>query len=186
MPADTDGSMDAHAAKASRVPSTFVPSRALLGGLVAGIVVLDQASKAAVRAMLALHDSITLVPGFLNLIHVHNTGAAFGLLNGVDLPFKPMLMTAIAAAALVAIGVFAMRTTANEPLAQLGLALVIGGAVGNVIDRMTAGYVIDFIDVYWASWHFWAFNVADSAITIGAALLILDMGFLNRHVSTPV
>ena len=186
MPGDTDGSIDAHAAEASRGPSTFVPSRALLGGLVAGIVVLDQASKAAVRAMLALHDSITLVPGFLNLVHVRNTGAAFGLLNSVDLPFKPMLMTAIAVAALVAIGVFAMRTTDNEPLAQLGLALVIGGAVGNVIDRMTAGYVIDFIDVYWASWHFWTFNVADSAITIGAALLILDMGFLNRHVSTPV
>ena len=186
MPGDRDGSVDAHAAEAIRVPSTFVPSRALLGGLVAGIVVLDQGSKAAVRAMLALHDSVTLVPGFLNLIHVRNTGAAFGLLNGVDLPFKPMLMTAIAVAALVAICVFAMRTTDSEPLAQLGLALVIGGAVGNVIDRMTAGYVIDFIDVYWASWHFWTFNVADSAITIGAALLILDMGFLNRHVSTPV
>ena len=183
MPGNTDGSMDAHAAEASPVPSTFEPSRALLGGLVAGIVVLDQASKAAVRAMLALHDSITIVPGFLNFTHVHNTGAAFGLLNSVDLPFKPPLMTAIAVAALIAISVFAMRTTANEPLAQLGLALVIGGAFGNLIDRVTAGYVIDFIDVYWASWHFWVFNVADSAITIGAALLILDMGFLNRHVS---
>ena len=175
--------MDAHAAETSPVPSTFAPSRALLGGFVAGIVVLDQTSKAAVRAMLALHESITIVPGLLTFTHVHNTGAAFGLLNSVDFPFKPTLMTAIAVAALIAIGVFSMRATVNEPLAQLGLALVIGGAFGNLIDRVTAGYVIDFIDVYWESWHFWAFNIADSAITIGAALLILDMGFLNRHVS---
>ena len=91
-------------------------------------------------------------------------------------------MTAIAGAALVAIGVFAVRTSPAEPLARIGLALVFGGATGNLIDRVTAGYVIDFVDVYWNNWHFWAFNVADSAITVGACLLILDMTVLNRYV----
>ncbi len=163
-----------------------MPSRALLAGIAAIIIVLDQITKAIVRAMLPLHESVGIVPGFLDMTHVRNTGAAFGLLNVVDIPFKPVLMTAIALTALIAIGVFALRTTSHEPLARVGLALVFGGATGNLIDRVTAGYVIDFIDVYWRNWHFWAFNVADSAITVGACLLILDMTLLNRHVSTTV
>ena len=176
MPGDQDSTLDAHAAKSHPGLPIVGLSRALLGGLVAGIVVLDQASKAAVRAFLALHESVTIVPGFLNLVHVRNSGAAFGLLNGVDVPYKQLLMTGIALGALIAISVFAVRTTSNSRLAQLGLALVLGGASGNLIDRATAGFVVDFVDVYWRGWHFWAFNVADSAITIGAALLIIDVG----------
>ena len=163
-----------------------MPSRALLVGLAASIIVLDQITKAMIRAMLPLHESVGIVPGLLDITHIRNTGAAFGLLNVMDIPFKAALMTAMALTALVAIGFFAMRTTSHEPLARVGLALVFGGATGNLIDRVTAGYVIDFVDVYWRGWHFWAFNVADSAITVGACLLILDMTLLNRHVSTTV
>jgi signal peptidase II len=157
-----------------------------LGGLAIFIVVLDQVTKAVVRMMLSLHQSVDIVPGLISFTHVHNTGVAFGFLNAVEIPFKPVLMTGIALAALIAIGMFAMQTTSDEPLTKIGLALVFGGATGNLIDRITLGYVIDFIDVYWGTWHFWAFNVADSAITIGACFLILEMALLNRHVSTSI
>ena len=155
--------------------------------LVAGLVVtLDQATKAVVRATLPLHDSVELVPHLLSFTHVRNTGAAFGLLNGVDFPFKTAVMTMVALTALVAIGVYAAKTDVPQPAARLGLALVVGGAVGNLIDRVTVGYVVDFVDVYWRGWHFWAFNVADAGITIGASLLILDMIWMDRHVSETV
>ena len=164
----------------------FAPSRRFLVILGLGIVVLDQVTKAAIRTMLPLYDSVTLISGVLDLTYVQNTGAAFGLLNSADLPFKPALMTAIALTALVAISMYAIRASSQEPLGQIGLALVIAGAVGNLIDRVTVGYVVDFVDVYWGAWHFWAFNVADAAITVGACLLIVDMMFIKRHVSETV
>ena len=92
-------------------------------------------------------------------------------------------MTAISLFALLAIAVYAIRVPPGQPLARLGLAGVLGGATGNLIDRIAAGYVVDFVDVYWGTWHFWAFNVADAAITVGACCLILDVVFLNEHVS---
>ena len=161
-------------------------STRMLWILSVGIVVLDQVTKAIVRGSLQLHESITVVPGLLNFTYVRNTGAAFGLLNAVDIPLKPALMTAIALVALIAIGFYALQATSQELLTRLGLALILGGAVGNLIDRITAGYVVDFVDVYAGEWHFWAFNVADSAITVGASLLIIDLALLNRHVSETV
>ena len=101
----------------------------------------------------------------------------------MDIPFKPVLMTAIAGAALLGIAIYSMQTATQHPLSQIGLALVMGGAVGNLIDRVTVGYVVDFVDVYWGGWHFWAFNVADASISVGATLLILDMVWVNPHVS---
>ena len=167
----------------ARARAAWLSTR-VLAAVAAAVVALDQVTKALVRAWLPLYESVSIVPQLLDFTHVRNTGAAFGLLNAVDIPFKPLLMTAIALAALVAIGVFAVRTSPTEPLARLGLALVFGGATGNLIDRVTAGYVVDFVDVYWRGWHFWAFNVADAAITVGACLLILDTAILNRHVPT--
>ena len=175
----------AEAAAESRQWLRRSPGTPLLGALAAVVIALDQISKAFVRLRLPLHDSVEIIPGLLNFTHVRNTGAAFGFLNAVDIPMKPVLMTAIALAALVAIALFAMRTGADEPLTRTGLALVCGGASGNLIDRVTAGHVVDFVDVHWMGWHFWTFNVADSAITVGACLLILEMAVLNRHVSTP-
>ena len=175
--------------EAVQSPRSGLPSdrtRLILGALAGLIVVLDQATKAIVRATLPLHDSVELVPGFLSFTHVRNTGAAFGLLNGIDFPFKTAVMSLVALTALVAIGVYAVKTSIPQPTAQIGLALVMGGAVGNLIDRVTAGYVIDFVDVYWRGWHFWAFNVADAGITVGASLLILDMIWMDRHVSETV
>ena len=141
----------------------------------AAVVLLDQTTKPLVRAKLPLNDSIAVVPGFVSLTHVRNTGAAFGLLNRTDLPFKTALLVGLAVAALVGIAVYATRLPPDQRLARAGLALVLGGAVGNLIDRVRTGYVLDFVDVYWRDYHFWAFNVADSAITVGVALIVLDM-----------
>ena len=93
-------------------------------------------------------------------------------------------MTGIAIVALVAIVCYATQIGSRDILSRGGLALIIGGAIGNLIDRATMGYVVDFIDVYWQSAHFWAFNVADSAITVGASLLILDTFLATDDVST--
>ena len=161
-------------------------SKITLASLAGVVVALDQTTKAVVRATLPLHDSVEVIPNFLSFTYVRNTGAAFGLLNGVDFPLKTAVMTMVALTALVAIGVYAAKTAIPQRATRLGLTLVIGGAVGNLIDRITFGYVVDFIDAYWRGWHFWAFNVADAAITIGASLLILDMIWMDRHVSRTV
>ncbi|OFW20434.1 MAG: signal peptidase II [Acidobacteria bacterium RIFCSPLOWO2_02_FULL_65_29] len=148
------------------------------------VVAIDQITKALVRQMLPLHESVSIVPGLLDLTHVRNTGAAFGLLNAVDFPFKAVLIPLVAAAALVAVGLYSASLAHHQMLARIGLALIIGGAAGNLLDRVVVGSVVDFVDVYWRAWHFWAFNAADSAITIGVAVMILDM-IGPRHLPRP-
>jgi signal peptidase II len=156
-------------------------------GTMAIVVAVDQLTKAIIRQVLPLGESRSIIPELLDLTHVHNTGAAFGLLNATDFPYKPIVMIAIAAIALVAIAAYATQLGFHERMARFGLALILGGAFGNLIDRAVAGHVVDFVDVYWGSTHFWAFNVADSAITIGAILVLLDMiGIGRRHASHPV
>jgi signal peptidase II len=151
------------------------------------IVIVDQVTKEIVRRTLELYDHIPVVPGFLDLTHVQNSGAAFGLLNNADFPYKPVVMIGIAALALLAIAAYATQLGFHERLARFGLALILGGAFGNLIDRAIAGHVVDFVDVYWGNSHFWAFNVADAAITTGAALVLLDMiGLGRQHASHPV
>jgi signal peptidase II len=146
-----------------------------------GVVVLDQATKALVRARLDLHESVTVIRDLFDLTRVHNTGAAFGLLNAVDFPFKTAVLAVIAVAALAVLGFYAAMLPMEQRLARVGLSLVLGGATGNLIDRITFGHVVDFVDVYWRGWHFWAFNVADAAITIGVALMILDLLEVGRQ-----
>ena len=144
------------------------------------VVLADQLVKAMVRDRLALHESVTVIPGFFDLTRVHNTGAAYGFLNGVDFPFKTALLACVAMAALIGLGVYSASLDQKQRWTRAGLTLVIGGAAGNLIDRVTAGYVLDFVDLYRGDWHFWAFNVADSAITIGVVLMILELLGLGR------
>jgi signal peptidase II len=139
------------------------------------IVAADQLTKAIVRAKLPIHESITAIPGIVDFTHVRNTGAAFGFLDGVDFPYKTVVIALIATAALVGVGMYAASLAHHQLAARTGLSLIIGGAAGNLIDRLTAGSVVDFVDVYFRNWHFWAFNVADSAITFGVIIMILDM-----------
>ena len=155
--------------------------------LFAAIIILDQVTKSVVRSRLQFGESRTVIPGLLDLTHVQNTGAAFGLLNDVDFPYKPVVMIVVALLALLAIAAYATQLGFQDRLARLGLALILGGAFGNLIDRAVAGHVLDFVDVYWRDVHFWAFNVADAAITAGAILVILDtLGLGRRHASHPV
>jgi len=151
------------------------------------IVVLDQIVKVIVRREIALNESITVIPGFFDLTRVHNTGTAFGFMNATDFPFKTVILACVAIGALAALAMYAATLPANQWLARIGLALILGGAAGNLIDRITEGYVVDFVDLYWSGWHFWAFNVADASITVGVALMILDLlGAGSRHVSRVV
>jgi signal peptidase II len=147
------------------------------------VVALDQLTKAAIRTMLPLQASVIVIPGFVDFTHVTNTGAAFGILNNVDFPFKTVLVALVATAALVGVGFYAANLAHHQLIARIGLALIIGGAAGNLIDRIIVGSVVDFVDVYWRTYHFWAFNVADSAITVGVSIMILDLLGMGTHVS---
>ena len=150
-------------------------------GVIALVVAADQVSKAIVRRSLDAGESVTVIPGLFDLARVHNTGLAFGLMNGLDLPFQSALLALVPACALVALAVYGSQLVPGQTLTRIGLSVVIGGAIGNLIDRVTAGYVLDFVDLYWRGWHFWAFNVADAAINIGAGLVILDLLRPGRH-----
>jgi signal peptidase II len=154
--------------------------------LIAALVIADQVTKALVLAYLPLHETVPVVPGLLNFTHVQNTGAAFGFLNAADFPFKPMVVTILALLALIAIALYALRYGSETWIGRFGLACVLGGALGNLVDRATRGHVVDFVDFYWGGFHFWAFNVADAAITVGAIALILEMLTARRHVPEAV
>jgi signal peptidase II len=148
------------------------------------IVVADQVTKALVRAKVPLYDSVNVIPGMLDITHATNNGAAFGILNGVEFPHKAGVMVLVAVIALAAVGLYAVSLPSEQRMARLGLALILGGACGNLVDRATAGFVLDFVDVYWRAYHFWAFNVADSAITVGVAFMLLDVLGVRRAPKT--
>jgi signal peptidase II len=141
----------------------------------AAIVLADQLTKWLVLSRFAPGEALELT-GFFNLILVFNKGAAFSLLANAPGWQTPLLVAFALGAALI-VSVLLVRSAGRRTFCA-GLALILGGAIGNVIDRLRFGYVVDFLDLHAAGWHWPAFNVADSAITIGAALLILD-GF--RH-----
>jgi signal peptidase II len=181
-----DNTIDESALSPGQVGAAASPRRHLEVWLPMVIVTVDQATKAMVKSELALHESVTIIPGFMDFTHVLNSGAAFGILNGYDFPFKTVLIAVIAMAALVGVGVYAASVSHHQLIARVGLALIIGGAAGNLIDRVLFGSVVDFVDVYWRNHHFWAFNVADSAISVGVAMMILDMLSAGTHVSKTV
>ena len=140
---------------------------------IAGIIVLDQVTKFAVRSTIPLYAKRSIIPNLLDFTHVQNTGAAFGVLNAADFPFKSFVMIVVAGLALVAISLYARQLGHEERLSRYGLAFILGGALGNLIDRAVSSYVVDWVDIYWGSAHFWAFNVADASITFGAILVLL-------------
>jgi len=160
-------------------------SRRLELVLVLSIVVADQITKALVRRAMELHDTIEVIPGLLNLTRVHNTGAAFGMFNAMDFPYKTATLTVVATLALAGVAWYAATVPPNDRLARLGVGSILGGAIGNLIDRATVGYVLDYVDFHYGGWHFWAFNVADAAISIGVVLMILDLLGLGRRASNP-
>jgi len=135
------------------------------------VIVLDQLSKAAITSHF-VHGESMAVTSFFNLVLAHNTGAAFSFLSDAG-GIQRWIFTAIAVVASVWI-VWLLRKHQAEKLFSFALAFILGGAIGNLSDRIAYGYVVDFLDFYWGNSHFAAFNLADSAITCGAALMILD------------
>jgi signal peptidase II len=140
-------------------------------GLALIILIADQFTKVLVLGYYRLGDSTYVAP-FFNLVRAHNTGAAFSFLAAAS-GWQRWFFTAIGVAATLFI-LWLLRSHAHQKLFAFALACILGGAVGNVIDRMLHGYVVDFLQFHWRGWYFPAFNVADSAITVGAACLILD------------
>jgi signal peptidase II len=147
-----------------------------------GVLVLDQWSKWMVDVHLPEQMVQPLVPG-LNLIHVENPGVAFGLFAATGRGADSWLLTALGLVALTLVGFYFLRVPRHNRLLQTALALVLGGAVGNLLDRVAAGAVTDFIDFYVGTWHWHTFNVADSAISIGIALIAWDS--LRSHRRAP-
>jgi signal peptidase II len=143
--------------------------------LMASLVALDQLTKWLVVRSLERHDYRPIVDGVLSLSHVRNYGAAFGILSDADLPYQSWLFAALSLAALCAIAVYAWRLPVEARLPQTALALVLGGAIGTLIDRARLGYVVDFVHVYWKQYQWPDFNLADSAISVGVCLLVLDI-----------
>ncbi len=144
------------------------------------VLVIDQWTKWLVEVHLPDHAAQSVVPGFLTLTHVRNTGVAFGLFAAQGMSGGSWLLTLLGLAALTAVGVYFWFTPSRDRILLVALALVVGGAVGNLLDRVLAGAVTDFIDVYLGSHHWPAFNIADSAISIGIALMAVDSLRLHR------
>jgi signal peptidase II len=140
--------------------------------LVAG---LDQLSKWYITSTMSLHASYPVIDGFFNITYVRNPGAAFGFLANAAPVFRSVFLITVSAAAIVMILYYIARNRSDGILLTGTLSLITGGAAGNLIDRVLFGNVIDFLDVYIGSYHWPAFNVADSAISIGAVLLVVEM-----------
>jgi len=149
--------------------------RAAYGMLTLGILALDQTTKALVTSRMALYSSIPVVQGLFHLTYVTNRGALFGLFRDMAEPFRAALFTSVPTLAIVLIVVFQCRTTIVDTAAQSGLALILGGALGNLLDRLRFGYVVDFLDVFFGDHHWRAFNVADASFCAGVGLLLLDL-----------
>ena len=135
------------------------------------LLIADQFTKILILGNYRLGDS-TVVTSFFNIVRAHNTGAAFSFLADAS-GWQRWFFTGIGVVA-VAVIVWMLKAHPGQKLFSFALACILGGAVGNVIDRVRYGYVVDFLDFYWGTWHFPAFNIADSAITVGAVCLILD------------
>ena len=151
--------------------------RASYLAITVAIIVLDLVTKGWILQNFAIYDRREVIPNFFNLVHVRNTGAAFGI--GAGTGVMPTILTLGAMIVFGVVAVYAWRTPRSERMLQVALHLVMGGAIGNLIDRFRFGSVVDFLDVYvivgGQERHWPAFNVADSAICIGIALMLIDM-----------
>jgi signal peptidase II len=149
--------------------------------LIAAIVVLvDRLTKAVVADRISLHDSVDVVPGIFRLTHVQNQGAAFGLFSDSSFPWKVALLILFSIAALAVVSALLWKNGDALNATAIALSLVFGGAVGNLWDRVASGRVIDFLDFYLGQHHWPAFNIADSAIVVGALLLLSEI-FMAPH-----
>ncbi|MDX2426993.1 MAG: signal peptidase II [Cycloclasticus sp.] len=145
------------------------------------VIVLDQISKLWVVKHFDLYESVALLPS-VNLTYVHNTGAAFSFLSSAG-GWQRWFFIAIALIATTILMIWLSRLKRSERWMAVTLSLILGGAIGNLYDRISYGYVIDFIDVYYKTWHWPVFNVADSAISVGIVMMLIDAFFSKNSTS---
>jgi len=162
------------------IPRSGPSLRTVYGGIAMGIVALDQFSKSIVSSKIELYDSITVIPGFFRISHVMNRGAAFSAF--ADARYRhtgpALIVFSVIVLAVIVVGLW--RATERITFGSFGLALIMGGALGNLLDRVRLGSVIDFLAFDFGSYHWPDFNLADSAIVIGSMLLVLDLFFASR------
>ncbi len=143
--------------------------------LAIAVFALDRWTKHLVETRLGFYESHTVIPGFFDIVRSQNTGVAFGLFAGGSGTYRVVLLLAFSLIALSMLAWLLWRNRSSDPYSNMAVALIFGGAVGNVFDRIRVGSVTDFLDFYSGSYHWYTFNVADTAITIGAGLLLLGM-----------
>ena len=146
------------------------------------VVIIDQASKIILAGSIKYYESIPLINGFLNLVHVRNRGMAFGLLNRPDAQFPFYFLIAATVIAIVLLIFWFISVKGGSRGLIFGLSLILGGAIGNLIDRLRLKEVIDFIDFFIGKYHWPAFNLADSAITVGAVWIVINIVFFSSSV----
>lgn len=140
--------------------------------IILSVLVVDQSTKIIISRTVSPYTYISVIPGFFNLTHIHNRGAIFGFFSRSGGPFVSILLTVASLAALSFVIYYFLKTPSTEKMMKISLSLILGGALGNLVDRVFEGYVVDFADFYIRQWHWPAFNVADASITIGALCLI--------------
>ena len=156
---------------------------ALLALLGVTVIVVDQMTKLWIMQTMRLHESIPIVPNLFSLTYIRNPGAAFGLLAGSSNAFRTVFFGMTSLFALALLGTILVRLPEKDWIGQLSIAGILGGAIGNLIDRLRFGEVIDFLDVYLESYHWPAFNVADSAISVGVVCLIIHFALERKDAS---
>jgi signal peptidase II len=159
--------------------------RTLYFAIAFGVLLLDQLTKWLVDRSLTLHDSIAVLPGLFSLTHVENQGAAFGLFADSPAEWRAATLIIFSAVALVVVSILLWRNSHSFTFGGVALALILGGAVGNLWDRVFQGHVVDFLDFYISTHHWPAFNVADSAIVVGALLLVSEILFAENQEGLP-
>ena len=154
-------------------------SRAVWAVIAAAIFVADQVTKAAVEGSIPEHTTVPVVPHFLNLVHTKNAGAAFGLFSESPSAWKTALLIVVSSLLLAMVIGVVWRNQQLHRMAGIGLALILGGALSNLFDRIRFGRVVDFVDVYCRGYHWYTFNLADASIVVGAGFLVFELLFLE-------
>lgn len=154
----------------------------LLTVVAGGVIIIDQVSKYVVQHIMTLHNYKEVIPGLFNLTYIQNRGAAFGLFGGAANSLRLALLIGVSLFALIILFFMYLRTSEKDLLVHTSLAMIIGGAIGNLLDRVRLQLVIDFLDFYWRGFHWPAFNIADSAITIGTIMLMFVFMFSKKEL----
>ncbi|HLH39600.1 MAG TPA: signal peptidase II [Bryobacteraceae bacterium] len=156
--------------------------------IIAAVVLVDHATKLYIRASISPWDMIPVIPGFFNIVHTENSGAAFGVFAEAAGAWRSVLLIGVSITVMAIVGYLLFRAPrpADTTLMRIGFALVFGGALGNLWDRLFRGTVTDFLQFFFGSYEFPSFNAADSAITIGAALLLIDLWRARGAGESPI